>query len=80
MHPLDKDHKPKPQKGQKTPINKFFQPPPVFSTKSGFVFLQFSLEEDDVWRSVFRWSRTRAKVEAPLQDWTDTERENVCKV
>jgi hypothetical protein len=29
---------------------------------------------------VFRWSKYQAKVELPVEDWTDYEHENVCKV
>ncbi|CAB3990924.1 Hypothetical predicted protein, partial [Paramuricea clavata] len=40
---------------------------------------KFSLDEEDVWRAVFRWSKYQAKVELPVEDWTDYEHENVCK-
>jgi hypothetical protein len=46
-----------------------------------YVFVrQFSLEEEDVWRAVFRWSKHQAKVEMPVEDWTDYDRAGVCKV
>ena len=41
---------------------------------------QFSLEEEDVWRAVFRWSKHQAKVEMAVEDWTDYDRAGVCKV
>lgn len=42
--------------------------------------VQFDLEEEDVWRAVLRWAKHQANVEAPSEDWTEYERESVCKV
>lgn len=43
------------------------------------LYLQFCLEEEDVWRCVLAWAKHKAIVSQPTGHWTEEERSRVCQ-